>query len=74
VDAALSTALSRFPRDMTPPLAAALLVESLSLNPRESVEGMARCYDGIVSAGTALLDVANSGKSTSETWGLWRPS
>jgi hypothetical protein len=34
---------------------------------------MARCYDGIVSAGTALLDVANSGKTTSEIMGALAP-
>jgi hypothetical protein len=41
---------------MTPSLAAALILESLSLNPKESIEGMAKCYDGIVAAGVALLD------------------
>ena len=56
----LSTALTRFPQEMTPPLAASLIIESLTLNSQESVEGMAKCYDGIVSAGTALLDVTNS--------------
>ena len=35
-------------------MSAALLLESLLLNPLESVEGMAKCYDGIVAAGVAL--------------------
>ncbi|KAK1746967.1 putative Rho-GAP-like protein [Skeletonema marinoi] len=32
-------------------------IESLSINHHESIEGMAKCYDGIVSAGMALLDI-----------------
>ena len=42
--------------DMTPALAAALLLESLAMNPIESLEGMAKCYEGIVDAGVALVD------------------
>ena len=42
--------------EMTPGLTAALLLESLALNPIESVEGMAKCYEGIVDAGVALID------------------
>jgi len=57
---ALATALSRFPHELTPTLSAALLIESLAMNHHESIEGMAKCYDGIVSAGTALLDLANN--------------
>lgn len=55
----LATALSRFPHEMTPTMSAAFLIESLAMNHHESIEGMAKCYDGIVSAGTALLDLAN---------------
>ncbi len=44
------------PSPMTPSLSAALVLESLSLNPLESVEGMSKCYEGIVAAGSALLD------------------
>lgn len=56
---ALATALTRFPQELTPTMSASLLIESLAMNHHESIEGMARCYDGIVSAGTALLDIAN---------------
>jgi hypothetical protein len=45
-----------FPAPMTPAASAALLLESLALNQLESVEGMSKCYDGIVAAGLALLD------------------
>ncbi|KAL9184128.1 hypothetical protein ACHAXT_002214 [Thalassiosira profunda] len=55
---ALASALARFPGEITPAVSAALVLESLALNRRESLEGMAKCYDGIVAAGTALLDVA----------------
>jgi hypothetical protein len=53
---ALLSGVQAFPAAMTPALAAALLIESLLINPTESVEGMAKCYDGIVSAGLAVLD------------------
>lgn len=43
-------------KPMTPGLAAALLLESLAVNKTESLEGMSKCYDGIVAAGVALLD------------------
>ena len=52
----LSNIMSRFPHELTPELSAALVIESLSINHHESIEGMAKCYDGIVSAGMALLD------------------
>ncbi|KAL3904467.1 MAG: hypothetical protein SGILL_010058, partial [Bacillariaceae sp.] len=41
---------------MTPAVAAALVIESLEMNPLESIEGMAKCYEGIVAAGVALLE------------------
>jgi len=66
--AALTAAgISRFPQNMTPALSAALVLESLSITPLESVEGMSKCYDGIVAAGTALLDweLENSDTTTS---------
>ncbi|KAL3943026.1 MAG: hypothetical protein SGBAC_002885 [Bacillariaceae sp.] len=53
---AIHAGVSRFEHPMTPSTAAALLVESLSFNPLESIEGMAKCYEGIVTAGVALLD------------------
>jgi hypothetical protein len=53
---ALLAGVSQFEEPMTPAISAALLVESLSLNPLESVEGMAKCYDEIVAAGVALLE------------------
>lgn len=49
--------VAKFEDPMTPTIAATLLVESLELNPHESIEGMADCYDGIVAAGVALLDL-----------------
>eukprot|EP00804_Cyclotella_cryptica_P015509 CCRYP_003545-RA/>CCRYP_003545-RA protein AED:0.06 eAED:0.06 QI:0/0/0/1/1/1/2/0/1149 len=60
---ALATALERFPHELTPTMSAALLIECLAMNHNESIEGMAKCYDGIVSAGTALLDLQNEGGS-----------
>ena len=48
--------ISLFDHPMTPAMAASLLLESLCINPMESMEGMAKCYDGIVAAGVALLD------------------
>jgi len=56
---ALANVLTRFPHELTPELSAALVIESLTINHHESIEGMAKCYDGIVSAGMALLDIAN---------------
>ncbi len=57
--AALKNVLTRFPHELKPELSAALVIESLSINQHESIEGMAKCYDGIVSAGIALLDIVN---------------
>ncbi len=48
--------VSRFEHTMLPSTAAALVLESLALNPLESVDGMAKCYEGIVAAGVALLE------------------
>jgi hypothetical protein len=53
---ALLSGVSQFEQPMSASMSAALLLESLSINPVESIEGMAKCYDGIVSAGVALLD------------------
>ena len=44
--------MSRF--DDAARLSSSLLLESLLLDPLESVEGMAKCYEGIVAAGVAL--------------------
>ena len=54
--ALLNAGVSRFEDLMTPSMSAAFLIESLSLNPLESIEGMSKCYDGIVAAGVALLE------------------
>jgi len=54
--ALLNNGVEPFPLPMSPTVSAALLIESLSANPLESVEGMSKCYDGIVAAGVALLD------------------
>ena len=52
--------LSSFDGPMTSSISVALLLESLSINPLEAVEGISKCYDGIVAAGVALLDAAVS--------------
>ena len=49
------------PDNMTPRLSAAMVLESLSLNQLESVEGMSKCYDAIVAAGSAILDAELDG-------------
>jgi len=51
--------VSKFEQNMTPSLAAALVIESLEMNKLESIEGMAKCYDGIIAAGIALLEINN---------------
>lgn len=48
--------VAQFEQPMTAAMSAALILESLSLNPVESVEGMSKCYDGIVTAGVALIE------------------
>jgi hypothetical protein len=59
-DSVVDDSLSSFDGKMTSSISVALLLESLSMNPLESVEGMSKCYDGIVAAGVALLDAAVS--------------
>lgn len=54
--ALLNGSVEPFEGPMKPSTAAALILESLAANPAESVEGMAKCYDGVVAAGVALLD------------------
>lgn len=54
-DTALRLGITKLPSNMTPHLSAALVVESLSLNPLESLEGMSKCYEGIVAAGSAIV-------------------
>jgi hypothetical protein len=51
----LLTGMNKLPVNMTPSLSAALVIESLSLNTVESLEGMSKCYEGIVAAGSALI-------------------
>eukprot|EP00536_Pseudo-nitzschia_multiseries_P001657 jgi/Psemu1/181698/e_gw1.21.26.1 len=51
--------ISKFEEHMTPSLAAAMVIESLEMNKLESIEGMAKCYDGIIAAGIALLEISN---------------
>eukprot|EP00563_Minutocellus_polymorphus_P013283 CAMPEP_0181070072 /NCGR_PEP_ID=MMETSP1070-20121207/27289_1 /TAXON_ID=265543 /ORGANISM="Minutocellus polymorphus, Strain NH13" /LENGTH=1421 /DNA_ID=CAMNT_0023150929 /DNA_START=232 /DNA_END=4498 /DNA_ORIENTATION=- len=62
---AAALGVTSLPDDMTPSLSAALVLESLSLNHLESVEGMSKCYDAIVAAGTAILDAELDGGATS---------
>jgi hypothetical protein len=57
----------KLPSKMTPKLAAALVLESLALNRVESLEGMARCYDAIVTTGTALLEAQGDYSSERDT-------
>jgi flagellar biosynthesis/type III secretory pathway chaperone len=57
---ALLEGVTKFSKEMTPNMAAALIVESLSMNSLESVEGMAKCYEGIVAAGVALLESSST--------------
>jgi hypothetical protein len=52
--------VSKFDQPMTPELSAALVIESLEMNQLESIEGMAKCYDGITAAGIALLEINNN--------------
>lgn len=52
----MPSSVATFMNPMTPAVAAALVTESLVMNPLESIEGMAKCYDGIVAAGVALLE------------------
>lgn len=52
--------VAQFEQPMTAAMSAALILESLRLNPKESIEGMAKCYDGIVAAGVALLEAQNT--------------
>lgn len=60
------------------PLLTAFVIESLTVNRYESLEGMAECYDGLVAAGTALLQHEEQTRSnrsqtgTSET--EWKAS
>lgn len=54
-DHVLLSGMNKLPSNMTPSLSAALVIESLSLNKVESLEGMSKCYEGIVAAGSALI-------------------
>jgi len=59
--------VSKFNQLMIPSVAAALVIESLELNTLESIEGMAKCYDGIIAAGIALLEINNNVSSSDPT-------
>ena len=61
------SSVSRFEQNMTPALAAALVIESLQINKLESVEGMSKCYDGIIAAGIALLEININNDPTSSS-------
>ena len=58
---AAALGVTSLPDNMTPSLSAAMVLESLSLNQLESVEGMSKCYDAIVAAGSAILDAELDG-------------
>jgi hypothetical protein len=67
--ALLSGTVSKLQAPMTPSLAAALLLESLKVGRPESIEGMSKCYDGIVAAGTAVLDSMESNPASQQDTG-----
>jgi len=62
----LTLGLGKLPGNMTPSLSAAMVIESLSITPLESLEGMSKCYEGIVAAGSALLDADDRDAMSSE--------
>lgn len=61
---AAALGVTSLPDNMTPSLSAAMILESLSFNQLESVEGMSKCYDAIVAAGSAILDAQLDGGTT----------
>jgi len=63
---ALTLGLGKLPGNMTPSLSAAMVIESLTITPLESLEGMSKCYEGIVAAGSALLDADDRDAMSSE--------
>lgn len=71
---ALMSGVSQFETPMTSALSAALLIESLEANPLESLEGMAKCYDGIVAAGVALFDAQSRDPTFNDDEDKNRPS
>ena len=64
---AAALGVTSLPDNMTPSLSAAMVLESLSLNQLESVEGMSKCYDAIVAAGSAILDAELDGGTSPAT-------
>jgi hypothetical protein len=71
---ALMSGVSQFETPMTSALGAALLIESLEVNPLESIEGMSKCYDGIVAAGVALFDAQSRDPKSPDEVDKNRPS
>jgi hypothetical protein len=71
---ALMSGVSQFETPMTSALSAALLIESLEANPLESLEGMSKCYDGIVAAGVALFDAQSRDQPFTDAEDKNRPS
>lgn len=63
----MPSSVAKFEHNMTPSMAASLVIESLEMNCLESIEGMAKCYDGIVAAGVALLEINLSDPTTPAT-------
>ena len=59
--------INKFPSNMSASVSAALVLESLAFNPLESLDGMSKCYEGIVAAGTALLDFDDKAFGTRPT-------
>jgi hypothetical protein len=71
---ALLSGISQFQTPMTSALGAALLIESLEINPLESIEGMSKCYDGIIAAGVALFDAQSRDPTFTDEEDKNRPS
>ena len=44
------------PKDMNLTVSAALVFQNITSTPFERLEGMQKCHDGLVAAGTALLE------------------
>jgi hypothetical protein len=71
---ALLGGVTQFQTPMTSALSAALLIESFQANPLESIEGMSKCYDGIVAAGVALLEAQARDRNSHDVDHKNRPS
>eukprot|EP00594_Rhizosolenia_setigera_P005581 CAMPEP_0178950864 /NCGR_PEP_ID=MMETSP0789-20121207/6891_1 /TAXON_ID=3005 /ORGANISM="Rhizosolenia setigera, Strain CCMP 1694" /LENGTH=1210 /DNA_ID=CAMNT_0020631641 /DNA_START=244 /DNA_END=3876 /DNA_ORIENTATION=+ len=60
---------SKLPLDLSLNLVSAMITESLKMSTLESLEGMHKCYDGLVAAGTALLEEDEKTQSSNKSEG-----